>query len=97
MKFEVGDVVGLTKSGWAKSFRRDPAISTGALAIVKAISWDTELYACEFFPPAKSRWLHSCGGACSQSRGRWMNEEEIEPAALPVSANIAELFGEVHK
>lgn len=97
MKFEVGDVVRLTKSGWARSFRRDPAISTGALAIVKAISWDTELYACEFFPPAKSRWLHSCGGACSQSRGRWMNEEEIEPAALPVSANIAELFGEVHK
>ena len=97
MKFEVSDVVRLTKSGWARSFRRDPGISPGALAIVKDISWDTELYACEFFQPAKSVWFHNCGGACSQSRGRWMYEEEIESAALPVSANIAELFEEVQK
>ena len=97
MKFEVGDVVRLTKSGWARSFRRDPGIRIGALAIVKAISCDATLYACEFFPPAKSGWFHNGGGACSQSRGRWMYEEEIEPAALPVSANIAELFEEVQK
>ena len=64
MKFEVGDVIRLTKSGWARSFRRDPGISPGALAIVKDISWDTELYACEFFQPAKSVWFHNCGGAC---------------------------------
>ena len=29
MKFEVGDVVRLTKLGWENSFRRDPGISTG--------------------------------------------------------------------
>lgn len=95
MKFEVGDVVRLTKLGWENSFRRGRGISFGALAVVKAIACDTTLYACEFFPPAKSSWFHNCGGACSQLRGRWMLEEEIEPASLPLSANIAELFEEV--
>lgn len=95
MKFEVGDVVRLTKSGWKNSFRRDPGISPGALAIVKAISPDTTMFACEFFPPAKSKYLHRCSGTCAQCRGRWMLEYEIEPASLPLSANIAELFEEV--
>lgn len=95
MKFEVGDVVRLTKSGWEYSFRRDLDVSPDALAVVKAIQPNSRMYACEFFPPAKSRWLHSCGGTCSQRRGRWMLKNEIEPAALFVSANIAELFEEV--
>ena len=95
MKFKVGDVVRLTKSGWKDSFRRDPGISPGALAIVKAIVESTEMFACEFFLPATSVWFHDCSGACSRHRGRWMLEYEIEPASLPLSANIAELFEEV--
>lgn len=97
MKFKVGDVVRLTKSGWKNSFRRDPGISPGALAIVKAISGGTGMFACEFFLPATSVWFHDCSGACSQRRGRWMLEYEIEPASWPVSASIAELFEEVQE
>lgn len=95
MKFEVGDVVRLTKSGWTNSFCRDPGISPGALAVVKAIMEGTEAFACEFFPPARSTYLHDCNGTCACRRGRWMLEYEIEHAASPVSANIAELFEEV--
>ena len=97
MKFKVGDVVRLTKSGWKDSFRRGSGISPGALAVVKAISSNTIMCACEFFLPAKSVYLHDCSGTCAQHRGRWMLENEIESAALPVSANIAELFEEVQK
>lgn len=95
MKFKVGDVVRLTTSGWENSFRRDPGISPGALAVVKATSGDAEMFACEFFPPARSTYLHDCGGACAYRRGRWILEYEIESASLPLSANIAELFEEV--
>lgn len=95
MKFEVGDVVRLTKSGWTNSFHRDPGISPGAFAIVKAISRGTEMLACEFFPPVRSTYLHDCSGTCACRRGGWMLEYEIEPASLPLSANIAELFEEV--
>lgn len=96
MKFKVGDVVRLTTSGWKNSFRRDPGISPGALAVVKATSEDAGMFACEFLLPATSVWFHGCSGACSQRRGRWMHEYEIEPALL-VSANIAELFEEVQE
>lgn len=95
MKFEVDDVVRLTKSGWTNSFCRDQGISPGALAVVKAIMGGTEMFACEFFPPARSIYLHDCNGTCACRRGRWMLEYEIEHVASPVSANIAELFEEV--
>lgn len=95
MKFEVGDVVRLTKSGWEYSLRRDPDVSPDALAVVKAIQPNPRMYACEFFPPARSTYLHDCNGTCACRRGRWMLEYEIEPASLPLSANIAELFEEV--
>ena len=95
MKFEVGDVVKLTKTGWTNSFHRDSGISPGAVAIVKAIMGGAAMFACEFFPPARSTYLHDCNGTCACRRGRWMLEYEIEPASLPLSANIAELFEEV--
>ena len=93
MSFKVNDIVKLTKFGWSN---RDPGISPGALAIVKFCS-DNTACACEFFPPAKSGYLHGCGGKCANHRGRWMYEDEIELAAAPASANIAELFKEASK
>lgn len=95
MNFKVGDIVKLTKFGWRSSFPERENVKPGALAIVKYITSDNEACACEFFPPCESSYLHDCGGRCEPHRGRWMYKREIEHAALPISANIAELFKEV--